>query len=463
MRLIHIAFLGLLSICTTACVQEHPLQQTSAAAKATADRPNILVIMVDDLGYADLSAYGSTDLETPHLDQLVSEGMRFNQFYSNSPVCSPTRAAFLTGRFPELVGMHGVTRLRPEDSWGYLAPDAIMLPELFREAGYSTTLIGKWHLGLDEPNRPNQRGFDEFHGFVLGMMDDYWEHSRQGMQQMRRNETPIHPVGHATDLITEWSIEAMQRDTAKSRPFFQFLAYNAPHFPVQPPIEWLERVQAREPGLSETRALMVAFVEHLDHAIGQVLQAVDELGIRNNTIVVFTSDNGGLVKVGSNNGPLRGGKAQVYEGGIMVPTCIRLPNHIEANQTTDFKAMTMDLLPTIAELCGIAIEHEIEGDSFAELLLTGEQTPFDRAVYHRWLQKHQTKEYIREGDWKLLRDPWQPEDQREDINYELYNLAEDPYETNDLAATMPEKVNELAAKLEAHVERARQVEWQRPL
>jgi arylsulfatase A-like enzyme len=431
------------------------------ASAATQNRPNVLVIMVDDIGYADLSSFGSTDLQTPHLDKLVSEGMRFNEFYSNSTVCSPTRAAFLSGRFPELVGMHGVTRLHPKDSWGTLTPESIMLPTLFQEAGYATTLIGKWHLGLEKANRPNQRGFDEFHGFVLGMMDDYWEHSRQGMQQMRRNETAIFPVGHATDLITEWSIEALQRDATSGKPFFQFLAYNAPHFPVQPPIEWLERVQAREPNMDETRALMVAFVEHLDHAIGQVLHAVDELGLRNNTIVVFTSDNGGLVKVGSNNGPLRGGKAQVYEGGIKVPTCIRFPARIKTDQSTDFNAMTMDLLPTIAEFCDVPITHDIEGKSFAELLLNGQQEPLNRAVYHRWLQKYKTKEYIRDGDWKLLNDEWHPEGTRDGVAYELYNLEEDPYETNNLADAMPEKVQELAAQLEAHIARAREVEWQR--
>jgi arylsulfatase A-like enzyme len=424
--------------------------------------PNVLIIMVDDLGYADLSSYGSTDLQTPHVDKLVSEGMRFNEFYANSCVCSPTRAALLTGRFPELVGMHGVTRLHRNDSWGCLTKEAIMLPNLFHDAGYTTTLIGKWHLGLQKHNRPNQRGFDEFHGFLLGMMDDYWEHSRQGMQQMRRNETPIFPKGHATDLITEWSIEALKRDLASGKPFFQFLAYNAPHFPVQPPIEWLEKVKEREKGISEKRALMVAFVEHLDDAIGQVLKAVDELGIRENTIVVFTSDNGGLTKVASNNGPLREGKTHVYEGGIKVPACVRWPTKINSGQRTDFTALSMDILPTIAELCGIPIKHEIEGLSFAELLLNGKQEPFDRTVYHMWLQKYKTKESIREGDWKLLNDPWTPLDNRAGVKYELYNLKDDPGERNNLADSMPEKAEALAKRLEAHMARTQQVEWKRP-
>jgi arylsulfatase A-like enzyme len=429
---------------------------------AANEKPNVLVIMVDDLGYADLSSYGSTDLQTPHVDRLVSEGMRFNEFYANSCVCSPTRAALLTGRFPEFVGMHGVTRLHREDSWGFLTSDAIMLPNLFREAGYTTTLIGKWHLGLQEHNRPNQRGFDEFHGFLLGMMDDYWEHSRQGMQQMRRNETPIFPKGHATDLITDWSIEALRRDVATGKPFFQFLAYNAPHFPVQPPIEWLDKVKVREHGISAKRALMVAFVEHLDHAIGQVLNVVDELGIRDNTIVMFTSDNGGLLSVASNNGLLREGKTHVYEGGIKVPACIRWPVAIKPGQTTDFPALTMDILPTIAELCGIPITHKIEGLSFAQLLLEGKQEPFTRAVYHMWLQKYKTKECIREGDWKLLNDQWHPEGERDGVAYELYNIKQDPGEQNNLAESMPEKARMLADKLESHMTRTRQVEWKRP-
>jgi arylsulfatase A-like enzyme len=273
------------------------------------EQPNVLIIMVDDLGYADLSSYGSEDMQTPHLDRLIGEGMRFNNFYTNSCVCSPTRAALLTGRFPEMVGMHGVTRKSREDSWGYLSPDAVMLPELFQQAGYQTTLIGKWHLGVREENRPNQRGFDEFHGFILGMMDDYWEHSRQGMQQMRRNEEAIFPKGHATDLISDWSIEALTRDAAAGKPFFQFLAYNAPHFPVQPPAYWYARVREREPDIAEARARMVAFVEHLDAGIGKVLDTLEELGLKENTIVFFSSDNGGLLKVASNNGPIGRGRA----------------------------------------------------------------------------------------------------------------------------------------------------------
>ncbi|MEX0330043.1 MAG: sulfatase-like hydrolase/transferase [Puniceicoccaceae bacterium] len=428
----------------------------------SAKQQNVLIIMVDDLGYADLSCYGSKDMRTPALDKLVSEGMRFNEFYSNSCVCSPTRAALLTGRYPELVGMPGVNRLHNDDSWGFLTKDTIMLPELFQKAGYTTSLIGKWHLGIVEGNRPNQRGFGEFKGFLLGMMDDFWEHSRQGMHQMRRNETPIYPKGHATDLITEWSIEALQRDAASEKPFFQFLAYNAPHFPVQPPIEWLYRVKKREPGIEETRARMVAFVEHLDYGIGQVLDALDDLNLRDETIVVFTSDNGGLLSVGSNNGSLREGKTHVYEGGIKVPTCIRWPGRIKAGQSTEFSALTMDIIPTLAELCDIPVEHEIEGRSFSKLLLTGEQEAFQRPVFHMWLQKYKTKESIRAGDWKLLNDQWHPLGERDGVTYELYNIACDPGEQKNLADSLPERTEEMASSLEAHMQNTQKIEWRRP-
>ena len=432
-----------------------------ASAKST-EQPNVLVIMVDDLGYADLSSYGSTDMQTPHLDKLVSEGMRFNEFYANSCVCSPTRAAFLTGRFPESVGMRGVNRLHRDDSWGYLDPEAIMLPSLFQQAGYHTSLIGKWHLGITRENRPNQRGFEEFHGMLLGMMDDYWEHTRQGMEQMRWNEIPIFPEGHGTDLITDWSIASLKRRAQSDQPFFQFLAYNAPHFPVQPPPAWLKRVKEREPDISETRALMVAFVEHLDYAIGQVLKAVDELGLRDNTIVFFTSDNGGLLSVGSNNGDLRSGKTHMYEGGLKVPAFVRWPERIKAGQVTDFRALTMDILPTMAELCGFSIPHQIDGQSFAKLLQSGDQQAFEREVSHIWLEKDKTREYIRVGDWKLLNDQWQPEGDRVGVHYELYNIREDPGEENNLADSMPEKAQELSGKLEAHIVKAQQIEWKRP-
>jgi arylsulfatase A-like enzyme len=417
-------------------------------------RPNILLIMVDDLGYGDLSCFGATDLESPHIDRLMSEGMRFNEFYANCCVCSPTRAALLSGCYPERVGVPGVVRTHDSNNWGYLTPDSIMLPERFQAEGYRTILIGKWHLGLHKENRPNQRGFDLFRGFLGDMMDDYWNHQRHGINYMRENEREIDPQGHATDLFTRWTIEELEKQAESKQPFFLYLAYNAPHDPIHPPKDWLERVTTREAGLTEKRTGIVALIEHLDDGIGRVLDALEEYGLSENTIVVFTSDNGGKLKYGASNGKLRADKTHLYEGGIKVPTCIRWPGHVEPGQVTEFHALTMDIVPTLARMCEVSINHEIDGRAFDQLLLQGVQKPFERPVFHMWLQGD-SKECVREGDWKLVRD-------QSDKPFELYNLKQDPCETKDLSMKMPGKKQGMIAILQFHVDETKRVTWKRP-
>jgi arylsulfatase A-like enzyme len=223
-------------------------------------KPNILVILTDDQGFHDVSYYGTTDLRTPHIDQLARDGMRFDRFYANSTVCSPTRAALLSGRYQDQVGVPGVIRTHAENSWGYLAPQTNLLPKQLKKAGYHTALIGKWHLGLESPNTPNEHGFDYFHGWLGDMMDDYSTHRRHGINYMRLDTQTIDPKGHATDLFTQWSVEHIKKEAKDKQPFFLYLAYNAPHFPVQPPKEWLEKVKQRELGIPEKRAELVAFI-----------------------------------------------------------------------------------------------------------------------------------------------------------------------------------------------------------
>ncbi len=278
------------------------LGMTSSPVSA-ADRPNLLVILVDDLGYGDLGCYGAEDLRTPHIDGLFAQSIRMDEFYANCPVCSPTRAALLSGRYQDMVGVPGVVRTHPEDNWGHLAPDAVLLPTLLDGAGYHTALIGKWHLGLEAPNRPTDRGFEHFHGFLGDMMDDYYTHRRHGNNYMRLGDEEIDPEGHATDLFSQWACDWLQSQKS-DEPFFLYLAYNAPHTPIQPPDEWLERVKQREPGISEKRAKLVALIEHLDDGVGRVLACLEQTGLAQDTIVVFSSDNGGQVEVGARNGPL---------------------------------------------------------------------------------------------------------------------------------------------------------------
>ncbi|MDP6361477.1 MAG: sulfatase-like hydrolase/transferase, partial [Planctomycetota bacterium] len=170
-------------------------------------RPNILIILADDHGYGDVTCYGGPNLQTPNLDRIAESGMRFTRFYANSSVCSPSRAALMTGRYPDLVGVPGVIRTRPENNWGYFDPAAVTLPQMMGRAGYTTALVGKWHLGLDAGSHPCARGFEHFRGFLGDMMDDYYTHLRHGFNYMRQGEVEIHPEGHATDLFTDWSCE----------------------------------------------------------------------------------------------------------------------------------------------------------------------------------------------------------------------------------------------------------------
>jgi len=210
------------------------------------EKPNILMILADDLGYGDLSCNWGNDIHTPNIDKLFAKGVRFTNFYANCTVSSPTRASLMTGCYPDMVGVPGVIRTHEADNWGYFLPGAITLPDMLKRAGYQTALIGKWHLGLESPNLPNERGFDFFHGFLGDMMDDYWNHLRHGINYMRLNKTEIDPEGHATDIFSGWAVDYIRQKAKEKEPFFLYLAYNAPHFPIQPPEEWVGRVKKRE-------------------------------------------------------------------------------------------------------------------------------------------------------------------------------------------------------------------------
>jgi arylsulfatase A-like enzyme len=444
-----------------ACVVVCLLLLISAPGSAAAnDRPNILVILADDLGYGDLSSYGATDLRSPNIDRLVSQGVRFDNFYANCPVCSPTRASLLTGRYPELVGVPGVIRTHADSSWGYLAESAILLPQMLKPAGYHTAIIGKWHLGLEAPNRPNDRGFDHFHGYLGDMMDDYYNHRRHGINYMRLNTAEIDPPGHATDLFTQWTCDYLRRRSEEESPFFLYLAYNAPHTPIQPPPDWLQKVKQREASINDTRGKLVALIEHMDDGIGQVLETLETTGLAENTLVIFTSDNGGQTNVGANNGPLRDGKQSMYEGGLKVPACAVWPGKIRAGSRVASIGMTMDLFPTVCAAAGVTVDHAMDGRSILPVM-TGDSQPeqIPDLFFHRREGGDRygglTINAIRRGDWKLLQNsPFAP--------LELYNLANDPLEEKDLAEVSRQKFQELSAALRVQVQRGGAVPWQPP-
>ena len=317
------------------------------SATAEAKRPNLIVILADDLGYGDVSTYHESDVDTPNIDRLAAEGMLFTTMRANCTVCSPSRAALLTGRYADRVGVPGVIRTHPGDSWGYLAPGVPTLADELKQAGYHTAIVGKWHLGLESPNTPNERGFDFFHGFLGDMMDSYTTHLRHGNNYLRRNGETIEAEGHATDLFTAWAGEYLrERAQYPGQPFFLYLAYNAPHFPIEPPAEWLAKVKQRAPQLDDKRAKNVALVEHLDDGIGRVLAVLREAGLDQDTLVAFTADNGGSLPHAQNNDPWRDGKQSHYDGGLRVPFMVRWPGHIRPGSRSDYAGLNFDLFPT---------------------------------------------------------------------------------------------------------------------
>lgn len=292
------------------------------------------------------------------------------------------------------------------------------------------------------------------------MMDDYRTHRRHGLNYLRDDEREIDPPGHATDLFTQWAIEELQDATARPEPFFLYLAYNAPHTPIQPPNAVLERVLQRETGIDPKRARLVALIEHLDDGVGRVLETLSRTGLDETTIVVFTSDNGGQLDIGANNGPWRDGKQSLYDGGLRVPCAIRVPGVTTAGSTTQVPAVTVDLFATLCDAAGLE-PGPIDGSSLMPTLQGLPQPDLStRTLY--FVRREGGDRYagetinavIRER-WKLVRnDPFAPR--------ELFDLETDPFETRDLAAERPDIVRDLARRMAIEVQRAGAVPWQRP-
>ena len=419
-----------------------------------------MLIFADDMGYGDVSTYHASDVRTPHIDSIAAEGMLFTAMRANCTVCSPSRAALLTGRYPDRVGVPGVIRTRSEDSWGYFAPDVVTIADELKKTGYHTAIVGKWHLGLESPNTPNERGFDYFHGFLGDMMDSYTSHLRHGNNYMRCNAEVIQPQGHATDLFSDWAADYLHERAGKpDEPFFLYLAYNAPHFPIEPPEEWLAKVEQRAPQLEKKRAKNVAFVEHLDDGIGRVLAELKQTGLDQNTLVVFTADNGGSLPHAQNNDPWRDGKQSHYDGGLRVPFMARWPGHIAPGSRCDYEGLNFDLFPTFLELAGAMPAADLDAVSLVPLL-RGKTLNTPRDLY--FVRREggpayggKSYEAIIRGDWKLMQnDPYSP--------LELYNLADDPHEQHNLATTNKRIFNELSTALRDHIQRGGATPWQKP-
>ncbi|MFH4967545.1 sulfatase-like hydrolase/transferase [Gaetbulibacter sp. M240] len=416
-------------------------------------KPNIIFILADDLGYGDLSCYGAKDIQTPFIDKLANSGFKFTRAYANSTVCSPSRAAILSGNYPDMVGVPGVIRDIPHNTWGNLKDDFVSLPEALKKQNYSTALIGKWHLGYTSPDVPNARGFDFFKGFLGDMMDDYYTHLRSGVNWMRENNQEINPEGHATDLFTDWTLDYLEQQKEVQNPFFLFLTYNAPHSPIQPPSSWLKKIQKRQPNTPLKRQKLMALIEHLDHNVGRILNYLKASQLDENTMIIFTSDNGGALQYGASNQPFSGGKGDMLEGGIRVPCLVKLPNQTTA-QESDSPFVLMDFYPTLISFARGEIDQNLPSIRIKDL------TTFEGAKLRNntiWMRREGHRfgggiyYAISDGRYKLLRnDPFS--------DYKLFDMLEDPYENYPI--NNPEIENKLMKALTEHIQSSGKIPWQ---
>jgi arylsulfatase A-like enzyme len=411
---------------------------------ANAAKPNIVYIVADDLGWKDVGFHGS-DIRTPNLDLLAAGGMQLGQFYVQ-PMCSPTRAALLTGRYPFRYGLQTAVILSahtygvPTDEW--------MLPQALKEAGYETAIIGKWHLGHADPKYwPRQRGFDYQYGPLIGELD-YFTHEQHGRIDWYRNNKVVKEPGYTTTLLGNDAVRMINAHKVET-PLFLYLAFNAPHTPYQAPKEYLDRYASIE---DPSRKAYAASITALDDQVGRVLAALEARKMRENTVIIFQSDNGGTrnamfagegdmskVKIPCDNGPYRDGKGSLYEGGTRVPAFVNWPGHVPAGKTSDGLMHVVDMYPTLVGLAGGSTTKckPLDGVDMWSTISAGAPSPRSEVVYN--LEPFRAG--LREGDWKLVWRTPLP------AAIELYNLATDPGEKDNVAAANPDKVAALQKRV----------------
>jgi arylsulfatase A-like enzyme len=366
--------------------------------------PNVVFILADDLGYADLGCYGGRSSCSPALDRLAADGLRFTHSYSNSPVCSPTRFALMTGRFQyRLRGGNDepiASRHRGNPVLG-LPPAHPTLPSLLREAGYATALVGKWHLGFLPHFGPLRSGYEEFFGPMSGGVDYFTHRDSAGQHDLYEGESETQRAGYLTDLISERAANFVSRQAGSRAPFFLSLHYTAPHWPWETRDDealsrTLERISHTDGGAVQTYLTMI---QHMDEGIGRVLGALDRIGAAENTLVVFTSDNGG--ERYSDTWPLVGKKMDLLEGGIRVPYIVRWPSRLPAGRTTGQLAITMDWVTTILEAAGVEPHRDYPLDGISLIpVLANPELRIERDLY--WRMKFRNQRAMRRGDWKYL-------------------------------------------------------------
>jgi arylsulfatase A-like enzyme len=402
-------------------------------------KPNVILFYADDLGIGDLGCYGCKDIKTPHLDALAASGARLTNYYSAAPVCSPSRAALLTGLSPQRAGVP--TNVRAGKDVVGLPGDRVTIAELLKQQGYATALFGKWHLGTAPESLPTGQGFDEYFGHHYGCISYSthifsWDPKLGPVHDLWRNGREVHEDSqYMTDLISRETLRFIGEK--KDKPFFLYVAYNAPHYPMEAPKKWMDMYAGMEPN----RQPYAAMVSCMDESIGKVVAKVRELGLLDDTLFIFASDNGpsdeARTKVNpegprpGSSGPFRGSKFSLLEGGIRMPCIASWKGHIEPGTVSDEPAIAMDVLPTVADVTGAKYPTGLEGRSLWAVLNGGKSR--HEALF--WESSGQWA--ARRGEWKLYVPPTG--------SPQLYNLKDDPGEARDLALDKPDLVKELLA------------------
>ncbi len=442
-----------LTFITVFCVTVLRLSSLTWAkpAEPAASKPNIIFILMDDLGYADCGFSGGQEIKTPNLDKLASDGAVLESLYVQ-PVCSPTRAALMTGRYATRTGVY--TIVRPHAKWGLPLSERTLATAL-KEAGYETAITGKWHLGeFESAYLPTSRGFDHQYGHYFGALD-YDTHIRDKTHDWYRDDKELKEEGYTTHLLAREACKLIA-EKDKSKPLFLYIPFNAVHSPLMVPESYLKPY----PGLKGPRQKLAGMLSAADEAIGQVVDALEKAGLRENTLIVFSSDNGGP-KPGTNT-PLRNFKGSIYEGGIRAAGFVNWPGHIPSGVTIKQPMHTVDWFPTLVKLAGGSLDQKnpLDGKDVWPMLTEGKPSP------HNAILSVQTPERaaVRMGDWKLMMnasdsiDDALPETAEElkpaakrkakpANKYELYNLAADIGESNDLSTKEPDRVAAMRAQL----------------
>jgi arylsulfatase A-like enzyme len=426
----------------------------SGVSRADDARPNVVFLLADDLGRHDCGFMGGTDIRTPHLDKLAKAGTVLDAFYVQ-PVCSPTRAALMTGRYPMRHGLQ-VGVVRPWAQYG-LPLEERTLASALKDAGYATAVVGKWHLGHFAPDYlPTRRGFDHQYGHYNGQID-YYTHMRDGGFDWHRDDKAARDEGYSTHLIAKDAVKFVQEHAGK-KPFFLYVPFNAVHAPHQVPPEYLKPYEGK---LKGERLKYAGMLAAMDDAVGQIADAVEKAGARKNTLFVFSSDNGGPQPgVVTDNGKFRAGKGTLYEGGVRVAAFATWDGHIKAGGTLTEPLHMVDWFPTLVKLCGAKAEQKLplDGLDLWPTLTAGKPSPHDAIL----LNTTPNTGAVRVRDWKLVvrtgtDDPdggTVPKKKDAKDALELFNLKDDPHEKTNLAEKHPERLKELQATLAAFAKQA---------